>query len=79
MCFRGVDNMLKDRGIRKGIEVLVKDLEDPALPERKARVVNVYPHPSSWMVVRYEDGNMEQVEERRVTTMFEINRRGREI
>ena len=71
--------MIRDRGIRKGIEVLVKDLEEPDLPERKARVTNVYPHPSSWMVVRYEDGNMEQVEERQVTTMFEINRRDREI
>lgn len=71
--------MLRDRGIRKGIEVFVKDFEEPSLPERKARVVNVYPHPSSWMVVQYEDGNMEQVEERRVTTMFEVNRKGREI
>ena len=71
--------MIKDRGIRRGIEVFVRDPVDPDLPERKARVVNVYPHPSRWMVVKYEDGNMAQVEESQVTTMFEINRRGKEI
>ena len=71
--------MLRERGIRKGIEVMVKDPINPDLPEKKARVVNVYPHPSSWLVVRFEDGNMKQVEERYVTTMFELNRRGREI
>ena len=71
--------MLKDRGIKKGIEVLVKDPINPEIPERKARVVNIYPHPSSWLVVQFEDGNMVQVEERYVTTMFEINRRGKEI
>jgi len=77
--FAGMDRMIRDRGIRKGIEVFVKNPIEPDLPERKARVVNVYPHPSSWMVVRYEDGNMQQVEERYVTTIFEINRRGKEI
>ena len=71
--------MLKDRGIRRGIEVYVKDIVNPDLPERKARVVNVYPHPSNWMVVQFEDGNMEQVQEKQVTTMFEVNRRGKEI
>jgi len=71
--------MLRDRGIRRGVEVFVRDALNPELPERKARVVNVYPHPSRWIVVQYEDGNMEQVEESQVTTMFEINRRGREI
>jgi len=71
--------MLRNRGIRKGIEVMVKDPINPDLPERKARVVNIYPHPSSWMVVQYDDGNMQQVEEKYVTTMFEIYRRGREI
>ena len=71
--------MLRDRGIRRGIEVLVKDLIDPGIPERKARVVNTYPHPSRWLVVQYEDGNMVQVEESQVTTMFEINRKGNEI
>jgi len=30
-------------------------------------------------VVKYEDGDMAQVEERQITTMFEVNRRGREI
>lgn len=71
--------MLKDRGIRRGIEVFVKDAVEPDIPPRKARVVNVYPHPSRWMVVQYDDGNMDQVEESQVTTMFEINRKGREI
>ena len=71
--------MLEDRGIRKGIEVFVKDAEDPNSPAKWARVVRTYPRPSRWMVVQYEDGNMEQVEERRVTTMFEITRRGKEI
>jgi len=71
--------MLKDRGIRRGIEVFVKNALDPDIPERKARVINIYPSPSSWLVVKYEDGNIDQVNERQVTTMFEINRRGREI
>jgi hypothetical protein len=71
--------LLRDRGIRRGIEVFVKDPLNPELPERKARVVNVYPHPSTWMVVKYDDGNTVQVEEKQVTTMYEINRRGREI
>ena len=71
--------MLKNRGIRRGIEVLVRDPVEPDAPEKKARVVNTYPHPSNWLVVRFDDGNMIQVEERYVTTMFEFNRKGREI
>ena len=71
--------MLRERGIRKGIEVLVKDPINPEIPEKKARVVNVYPHPSSWMVVKFENGDIKQVEEKYVTTMFEVNRRGHEI
>ncbi len=71
--------MLRDRGIRKGIEVFVKDPINPDNPERKARVVNIYPHPSRWLVVQYEDGDMYQVEESQVTTMFEIKRKGVEI
>lgn len=71
--------MLKERGIRKGIEVLVKDAIEPDSNPKKARVVRTYPKPSRWLVVKYEDGNMEQVKESQVTTMFEINRRGREI
>ncbi len=67
--------MLQDRGIRKGIEVLVRNIIDPRAPERKAVVINTYPHPSRWIVVKYEDGNIEQVEENQVTTMFEINRK----
>lgn len=63
--------MLKDRGIQRGVEVFVKDRMDPESPERKARVINTYPHPSRWLVVKYEDGGMEQVEEDQVTTMFE--------
>lgn len=68
--------ILKDRGIRRGIEVLVKDPVNPDQPKKKARVVNVYPHPSNWIVVKYDDGNVEQVEGRHVTTMFEVNKRG---
>ena len=71
--------MLRDRGVRKGIEVLVKDPINPDLPKRKARVVNIYPHPSRWLVVQYDDGDMVQVEESQITTMFEINRRGIKI
>lgn len=71
--------MLKDRGIRRGIEVFVKNPLEPDMPEKKARVVNIYPPPSRWLIVQYEDGNMDQVEESQITTMFEINRRGREI
>ena len=71
--------MLQDRGIKRGIEVMVKDPVNPESPEKKARVVNVYPHPSNWLVVRFEDGNTQQVEEKYVTTMFEINRQGHEI
>ena len=66
--------MLRDRGIRRGIEVFVKDAVDPDMPVRKARVVNTYPHPSSWLVVQFDDGNMVEVEESQVTTMFEVNR-----
>jgi hypothetical protein len=71
--------MIEERGIRRGIEVLVKDPVEPNLPPKKARVVRTYPKPSRWLVVKYEDGNMQQVEESQVTTMFEINRRGKEI
>lgn len=71
--------MFKDKGIRRGIEVFVKNVSDPDIPGRKARVINIYPPPSSWLVVKYEDGNIDQVNEHQVTTMFEINRRGREI
>ena len=66
--------MLRDRGIKRGIEVFVKDPVNPDLPSRKARVVNTYPHPSTWLVVKYEDGNVVEVEESQVTTMFEANR-----
>lgn len=71
--------MLENRGIRRGIEVFVRDEINPDMPERKAIVINTYPPPSRWLVVKYEDGNMEQVEEKQVTTMFEMNRKGREI
>lgn len=71
--------MLNDRGIRRGIEVFVKDVVNPDIPMRKARVVNVYPHPSRWLVVQYDNGDIVQVEESQITTMFEINRRGREL
>ena len=68
--------MLRDRGIRRGIEVFVKDAAEPDMPARKAIVVNTYPHPSTWLIVKYEDGNVVEVEESQVTTMFEINRKG---
>jgi hypothetical protein len=71
--------MLKERGIRRGINVVVRDPQNPDDPGKKARVVNTYPHPSRWLVVEYDDGNMAQVEESQVTTMFELNRKGREI
>ncbi|MBU0496769.1 MAG: hypothetical protein KKG04_02300 [Candidatus Thermoplasmatota archaeon] len=67
--------MLDDRGIRKGIEVYVRDsFADISTAERKAIVVRTYPRPSRWLVVKYESGDMEQVEESQITTMFEKNR-----
>ena len=66
--------MLETRGIKTGIEVLVKDPFESSIPEKKARVVRTYPHPSSWLIVEYEDGNMEEVEEQQITTLFELNR-----
>ena len=63
--------MLEDRGIKKGMEVFVKDKKDPDSPVRKAVVINTYPSPSRWLVVMYESGSMEQVEESQITTMFE--------
>jgi len=68
--------MLEDRGIRKGIEVLVRPLDEPDAPPRKATVVRTYPRPSRWFVVRFETGDIEQVEESQVTTMFEFYRSG---
>lgn len=67
--------MLRDRGIRRGVEVFVKNHFEPDQAERKAIVVNTYPHPSSWLVVKFENGDVEHVEEKQVTTMFEKNRR----
>jgi len=67
--------MLKDRGIRRGIEVFVESKVNHDFPIRKAIVVNTYPHPSRWLVVKYENGDIENVEEGQVTTMFEKNRR----
>jgi len=68
--------MLQDRGIRKGVEVLVRDSDEPRRPPRKATVVRTYPSPSRWFVVRFESGDLEQVEESQVTTMFEVYRQG---
>ncbi|HVQ00872.1 MAG TPA: hypothetical protein VMT57_05110 [Candidatus Thermoplasmatota archaeon] len=62
---------LEDRGIRKGVEVLVMDPDSPNQPARKAIVLHTYPRPSRWFVVRYESGDIAQVEESQVTTMFE--------
>jgi hypothetical protein len=78
MCYKGYET-LRDRGIKKGIEVMVKDNLDSTVSERKARVVNIYPPPSRWLIVQYEDGNIDQVEESQVTTMFEIKRKGEEL
>jgi hypothetical protein len=69
------EKILKDRGIRRGVEIFVKSKVDPDLPEKKGIVVNTYPPPSRWLVVKYESGDVEQVEEGQVTTMFEKNRR----
>jgi hypothetical protein len=66
--------MLKSRGIKRGVEVFVKDPVNPDDPLRKARVVNTYPHPSNWLVVQYENGEMKEVDGDMVTTMFEQNR-----
>ena len=68
--------MLEERGIRKGIEVLVRDSADPHLPARKAVVIRTYPRPSRWFVVKYESGDYAQVEESQVTTMYEEYRKG---
>lgn len=68
--------MLEERGIRKGIEVMIRDANDPDVPARKAVVLRTYPSPSRWCVVKFETGDIEQVEEKQVTTMFEINRKG---
>jgi len=67
--------MLRDRNIRKGIEVFVDSKVNHDLPLRKAIVVNTYPHPSRWLVVKYDNGDIENVEESQVTTMYEKNRR----
>jgi hypothetical protein len=67
--------LLEDRGIRRGIEVYVRDLlADISDPGKRAIVVRTYPRPSRWLVVKYETGDMEQVEESQITTMFEKNR-----
>jgi hypothetical protein len=68
--------MLEERGIRKGVEVFVRNPDDPDLPLRKAVVIRTYPRPSRWFVVRYESGDYEQVEETQVTTMFEEYNKG---
>jgi len=67
--------MLEERGIRKGIEVMIQDLDDPAMPARKGIILRTYPKPSHWVVVKYETGDIAQVEEKQITTMFEINRK----
>ena len=68
-------SLIEDRGIRRGIEVFVRDpFADMSEPGRRAVVVRTYPRPSRWLVVKYDSGDMEQVEESQVTTMFEKNR-----
>jgi hypothetical protein len=68
--------MLEERGIRKGVEVLVHNLDAPKLPAKKAVVIRTYPRPSRWFVVRYENGDYAQVEETQVTTMYEEYNKG---
>ena len=68
--------MLEERGIRKGVEVLVRDPDAPNHPARKAVVINTYPRPSIWFVVRYENGDYAEVEENQVTTMYEEYNKG---
>jgi hypothetical protein len=68
--------MLDERGIRKGVEVFVRNPDSPNLPARKAVVIRTYPRPSRWFVVRYESGDYEQVEETQVTTMYEEYNKG---
>jgi len=63
--------MLEERGIRIGVEVLVRDPEEPKRPARKAVVIRTYPRPSRWFVVRFESGDYAEVEETQVTTMYE--------
>jgi len=63
--------MLESRGIRRGVEVYVKD-GVPGNDDRKAHVINTYPSPSRILVVQFDDdGTMRQVDETQVTTMFE--------
>ena len=67
--------MLESRGIKRGVEVYVKDMIEPYASERKAHVINTYPSPSSVLVVQFDDdGSMAEVDEWQVTTMFEKNR-----
>jgi len=68
--------MLEERGIRIGIEVFVRDPDAPNRPARKAVVIRTYPRPSRWFVVKFESGDMEQVEETQVTTMYEEYKKG---
>ena len=67
--------MLEERGIRKGIEVLVFDPTDARIPPRKGLVVRTYPHPSRWLVVKFDSGDVEEVDESHITTMFEERRK----
>ena len=67
--------MLEARGIRRGIEVFVDDPANPGEPARRGRVIRTYPHPSRWIVVKFESGDVEQIQEQYVTTMFEWNRK----
>ena len=48
-----MEDMLRERGIRRGVEVFVKSRGDPDLPEKKSRENNTYPHHSIWLVVKY--------------------------
>jgi hypothetical protein len=68
--------LLEERGIRKGVEVLVRNVDAPNGPARKAIVIRTYPRPSRWFVVRFESGDVAQVEETQVTTMFEEYKKG---
>lgn len=63
------------RGIKKGIEVFVHKPGNSKEEPRHARIIRTYPSPSNWLVVQFDDGNIEQIQDQYVTTMFEKNRK----
>ena len=68
--------MLEGGEIRQGMEAFIKDPLGDETSYKKAVVLRKYPKPSRWLVVQYESGDMEHVEETQVTTMFDAYRKG---